>query len=863
MKKNLLLLFFIIASYPLLSQTITGKVSDTDGSPIFGAFIRELGTTNGTSTNFDGKYSIKLRNPTSTLEYIFAGHISQKIDFSGKTDLNVVLLESKLSSNDIVIVGSRLSNATKDYISPVPIDIITKQELTKFGQLDLNQILHFLIPSFNSNRQSGSDIADHLDPSSFRGLGPDQTLVLLNGKRYHQAAVIGTFGTRGRGNTLTDFNTIPVSSVERIEILRDGAAAQYGSDAIAGVINIVLKSNSTTLNANINSAISSENDGLMLNPSVNYGLKIGKNGFANITGELLTRDKTFRPIDKLADSVGAEIPRRLFGESSFQNASIYLNSEVNLNKKANIYIFGGYNNRSTEAQGFTYQSDSITDLIYTNKKGFEPLVVSNTKDYNLSFGLKYKLLKEWNLELNNTFGKNTIGLSVNNTINLSLLDQSPKDFYCGEYGFSQNTSSVQLSKNFKNTFEGISFAFGAEYRIDNYNISAGDENSWKNYATDNLDGIKGGSQNFPGIRPEFAINANRNNSSVYVDIETNFTKKWLLSTALRFENYSDFGSTFNYKIASRYQLFDFITLRSAFSTGFRAPSLAQIKYTTILNDIDFDSNLEEIISAEKIIPRNSDNITKNLGIPALKEETSNNISVGVVLKPSKKTTLMIDAYMVDVNNRIILTGTFKTDDKNILQPVLNSLNVSGAQFFANTMNTKTTGLDIMGKIESNVGKGTLTTSIAMNFNALRIIKINPVAALENQIENFVGERQKSLITHSAPNTKFHFILDYKNNKLTSNLRMNFFGGFGLVNYSTLKDDSEKTILNNYSDAYTLDLNVGYKLGNHLNLVIGTSNLLNTLPSNQNVNFTETGGRYESVQMGFGGRYLFGKLAISI
>ncbi|MBP6385340.1 MAG: TonB-dependent receptor [Pseudarcicella sp.] len=860
MKKILLLLILITVKNTLFSQTITGKVSDTDGSPIFGVFIREIGTSNGVSTNFDGKYLIKLRNPKATLEYIFAGHVSQKIIFNDKTELDVVLQESKLGANDIVIVGSRLSKSTKNNISAVPIDIITKEDLTKFGQLDLNQVLHFLVPSFNSNRQSGSDIADHLDPSSFRGLGPDQTLVLINGKRFHQASVIGIFGTKGRGNSLTDFNSIPVAAIERIEILRDGAAAQYGSDAIAGVINIVLKSTTNSLNANLNSMISSENDGLVLNPNINYGLKIGKSGYANITADFINRAKSFRTFEE-NEILKNELPRKYFGDASLQSPSFYANAEIALSEKSKVYFFGGYHSRNTEAHGYSYESDSTTDLVYTEGKGFEPLIKSNIHDYNFSIGYKYNVGKNWNLELNNTFGKNEIDLSVKNTLNQSLLGFSPTSFDCGGYRFSQNTTSFQMSKNFADILKGIGFAFGAELRSDNYEILAGEEKSWKNLYNGDLV-LKGGAANFPGIRPDFEINTKRNNSSIYADLETNITEKLLLSTALRFENYSDFGNTFNYKIASRYKFSNMIAVRGAYSTGFRAPSLAQISYTTVLNDIELEESSGEEITVERYIPRNSDKITKDLGIPQLKEETSKNISAGIVLQPSNKISLTVDAYVVNVNNRIILTGNFKNDDKQILQPVLEKFGANGAQFFANAMNTQTTGMDIVGKIESNLGKGTLTTSLGINFNNLKIIKVNPVEALGNQTENFVGERQKSLITHSAPGSKIHLILDYKKNKFTSNIRMNYFKGFGIVNYSSLKDDNSKLILNNYSDAYTLDANLGYKILNFLEVNLGASNITNNLPSTQNVDFTETGGKFESVQMGFGGRYFYGKLNFS-
>ena len=477
------------------------------------------------------------------------------------------------------IVGTRSPNRTVTE-SPVAVDVINISEIANsVGQVDINQLLQYAAPSFNSNKQSGADGADHLDPATLRGLGPDQTLVLVNGKRRHQSAHVNIFGSRGRGNTGTDLNTIPVSAIERIEILRVGASAQYGSDAIAGVINIVLKSsvnefnssvmtgayNATTptdINDYIDPAYNKKFDGEKMHLSGNYGVEIGDGGFLNMTIDYLKNEHTNRPSNPGHEDYEGLIWRRQIGLASGDNLATYFNAQIPLSKNANLYAFGGSNYRDTQAYAWTREADDSRNVPEIYPNGFDPKIKSIIGDKSFSIGVK-SILNGWNIDMNNTFGANNFHYLIDGTLNASLGASSSTSFGAGGYGLSQNTTRVTSSKYFENIMNGLNIAVGAEHRIERYNIFAGEEGSWKNYGVIDtvidgivtqvdIAGLAAGSQGFPGFQPSNELNAYRSNVGLYVDAELDINERLMIATALRAENYNDFGKTLNYKVASRY-----------------------------------------------------------------------------------------------------------------------------------------------------------------------------------------------------------------------------------------------------------------------------------------------------------------------
>jgi iron complex outermembrane receptor protein len=629
----------------MAQHTVTGTVKDANGEPLPGVNVIEKGTYNGASTNVNGAYSLKVSSPNATLVFSHIGYATQETALNGQTELNATLQEGFVQLGGIQVVGSRSYNRTVTE-TPVAIDIIEIRDvINHVGQIEVNQLLQYTAPSFNSNRQSGADGADHIDPATLRGLGPDQTLVLINGKRLHQSSLINIFGSRGRGNTGTDLNAFPTAAIERIEILRDAASAQYGSDAIAGVINVVLKSSVEEFTGNItagtnkadpgsdfNVLATEDYDGATYNMSGNYGVRIGNGGFANFTVDYLTRNNTNRPADPAVFS----IYRQEFGDAAADNFAGFVNAAIPITEQTSFYAFGGLNHRYTDAFAWTREADSERNVLAIYPNGFNPRITSNISDKSVSAGIRTKY-KEWNFDFNNTFGSNRFHYVIDGTLNASLQEKSPTRFDAGGFQLSQNTTGLNLSRFFPGVLQGANVALGVEYRIDNYEIFAGEEGSYVSYdANGNVvdhntpDSLKvfapngelrpGGSQGFPGFQPANELDETRTNLGGYVDAEFDFTNKFMVGAAVRFEDYSDFGSTLNGKLAARLKITNNVALRASASSGFRAPSLAQIYFNSTFTDFVAG------VPIDKLIAENNSPITRTLGIPELKEETSANAS---------------------------------------------------------------------------------------------------------------------------------------------------------------------------------------------------------------------------------------------
>lgn len=876
MKKTL---FTFIMALVCLNQcyaqlVIKGKITDENNELVIGATVYEKGTTNGAVSDLNGKYSIRYSQANAVIVFSYVGYEKTEIKVDGKTELDVVLKKgTDLAA--VEVVGSRKPNRTATETA-VAIDIIDVTQVTNTtGLVDINQLLQYVTPSFNSNKQSGSDGADHVDPATLRGLGPDQTLVLINGKRRHQSALINIFGSRGRGNTGTDLNAIPASSIDRIEVLRDGASAQYGSDAIAGVINIVLKSNVDEFTGNIIAGASTANppseyniksnkdyDGETTGANGNYGFQLGEKGFINFSLDYLKKKHTNRPADPLFYD---EIYRNQFGDAASENFGLYMNTVLPAGENSEFYAFGGYNYRSTDAFAFSRDAGSERNDTSIYPNGFDPEIQSVITDKSMSFGLR-SARNKWHIDINNTFGANRFHYFVDHTLNSSLVDKSPTRFDAGGFQLMQNTTSLNLNRNYENILKGLNLAGGIEYRIENYQIFSGDEGSYKNYGPaifsidstfDDLGNFvsldttlrPGGSQGFPGFQPGDEINESRTNVGAYVDAELDLTKKILVSAAARFENYSDFGSTINGKFAVRFKIIKWLSIRGSASTGFRAPSLAQLYYNSTFTDIVAGQAIDKIIS------RNNSPITRALGIPELKEENSLNYSAGIVFN-FRSISLTADFYQVTIKDRIVLTGAFSSDDPDI-GAALQALNVGAAQFFTNAVNTSTTGLDlVIAYSKVLASKHRIKISLAGNFNSMTIDKIFTNDKLKGKENTYFGLREQYFLLASAPKEKGSLAFDYSVNRFFASLHVNRFGEVKLINFFDNGDDvADEIEVDIYKAKHTLDLAIGYKL-NNVSLSLGANNLLNTYPDKHNPGYTESGGIWDAVQMGFSGRFMY-------
>lgn len=854
----------LVKSHKIL---IRGIVLSSDNAPLGGATVQEEGSLIGVTTNIDGIFEFEI-NQNNLVTVCFLGHNSKTVKLIANKFHTITLIAGQ-ELEEVKIVGSRNKNRVAND-TPVAIDFIDLEKTaSKSSQVELNQFLQYAIPSFNATKQSGADGADHIDPATLRGLGPDQTLVLINGKRRHQASLINLYGTRGRGNSGTDLNAIPISAIKRIELLRDGASAQYGSDAIAGVINIVLKDaddaltvNATTgfNNANSNLVFPNKVDGFTYKLGLNYGTKINKSGFINFTAEALSTENTIRP---------GTAAREKFGQAAVKNVSLFFNTEIPIDNNTKLYANGGFNHKNTEAYAFTRTPNSERNVLDLYPTGFNPLITSNILDNSFSFGIITEF-KEWNVDINNTFGRNNLHYFIKNTVNATLEENSPTEFDAGGHQLIQNTSSIDFSKYFLANSYGFNVALGLEYRLDKYKIFSGEEGSYSSYDINGevvnsktpgadysmYNGVvrPGGSQGFPGYSRDNEVDRNRSNFGFYLDTEIDFSKKFMIGAALRLEYYTDFGSTLNYKLASRYRITSKFNLRGSFSTGFRAPSLAQNYYNLTFTNFIGDTPTESILVA------NNSPTARKFNIDELKEEKAINFSLGLTTKVSETFNVTLDAYYVGIKDRIILSGNFDASDLG--------LGIDNVQFFANGVDTETTGVDLVLNWRKKMGNSVLSFDLSGNINYMTITNINNKMLQE---QTFFGEREQQFLLASAPKNKFNLGVNYQYKKVRFSLNFTRFSEIKLIDWQITQDisnfnNSKAERLEVATDIYqpriTTDLHFSYKINKIIKLQLGANNLLNIYPTKQN-DFTDSGGLWDATQMGTNGAFYYTKLNLKL
>ncbi|MBO9729425.1 MAG: TonB-dependent receptor [Chitinophaga sp.] len=835
---------------------------------------------------------IKILIPASFL--VLISHLAQ-----AQQDTAVLPAPAIRNLNEVVTVGTRSTGRTR-LNSVAPIDVFHLSKLQILApQNDLNQLLQYVSPSFNSNRQSSSDGSEHIDPASIRGLGPDQLLVLINGKRRHTTSLVNNQGTVGNGSVGTDLNAIPAAAIDRIEILRDGASAQYGSDAIAGVINIILKQNTHQLSAAITGGVTSRGDGGLGQLSLNYGTGLGKQGgYLNITGEAYQRGKTTRAQnnnliifdqssldnyfaydftndpaasrkydDDMLKQKGLKRDDFNFqiGDAQIKNGGVFYNLSLPFNNsKSEFYSFGGYSYR--QGQGFGFRrlpSDPSVNVYSIFPNGFQPTTDSRIHDRSIAVGLKHKL-GAWQADLSNTLGDNRFDYRVDHTVNASLKEASPTEFKAGGHEFLQNTTNLDFSRRFTQVAAGLNLAFGAEFRVDDYRIRQGEEASWKNYAlitnpdgtVTNPSGLAGGSQSFTGFSPENVIHKSRNNTGVYVDGELDVTSKWLVSAAARLEHYSDFGTALSGKLATRYKLSDVFNVRGAVSNGFRAPSLHQQYFSALSTDILPDNTL-----GQSGFFTNPSKVAIALGIPKLKQETSVNYSLGFTARAGNNFNISVDGYLTDIKNRIVLTGSFGFDANGeavpAIQHIINPLGASSARFFSNGIDTRTAGVDVVADYNLRRGPHSFNASLGFNYNKNKITgNLHIPAGLKGQEQIFFSPNDSILITEGTPRVKANLSLTYGYKKFSVLLRNVYFGEVSRNSfpYGEVQVHKGKVVT---------DLSLSYAL-KPVVITIGANNILDVFPDKQVYGNSYFGVfKYASVQMGSLGAFYFVRLGINI
>ena len=911
------------------AQKISGTVTDAaSGKPISGVSVIVKSTKAGTSTDASGKFSVTA-SPGDVLLISATGYgMMQATAGSGPVSIS---MQQQITGLETVFLGSRGGVRRVKTESPVPVDVIAVGTAAQLSaRPDLTSMLNYAAPSFNYNKQSGSDGADQIDLATLRGLGPDQTLVLINGKRQHQTAFVAIFGTRGRGNSGTDLNAIPETAIDHVEILRDGASAQYGSDAIAGVINLVLKKDVKKVHINLGTStyfdkkfnpafkkdlqnqyeFSHKFDGSAFNADINEGFALGKSkkGYINLSANYFTQSKTYRQVLDTnlthANALPINAGRRANGDASVTAGGGMYNLEAPIaSSGTTFYSFGGLNYKSSDAFAYTrsfhglnmlasarpqrFPTDANGNLIWVPSimksvptpgddpdTVYNPHIQTHITDYEMALGFRGKTKCNWDWDISNTLGKNDFHYFGDKTFNASLGAGGimRNHFDDGGFSFFQNTSNLDLNKSIPSVAAGLNLAFGAEYRFEEYNIYRGEAASYLNYDPSLTKAA--GSQGFPGFQPSDAVKADRVNLGGYTQVDLDVTKEWLLSGAVRYEHYSDFGSLATYKIATRYKVSPKVNIRASASTGFRAPSLQQINFSNTFTNVQGGNSFDV-----KIAPNYSP-ITKAAGIPKLKQEKSVNAGLGFTARPTPDFTVTVDGYYVQIKDRVVLSGQF--DNSNAaLAPILNQLNVAQAQFFANAVNTTNTGVDVILNYSHTCHPGrTFNALFAANLQHMKIDKINVPAALNNSFNEqqaFFSQREERFVLSSAPPVKLGLTLDYpvcRSFKVGTHIT--YFGKISLLGYGwnqpyppmVTLDDGSKDVLEefNYKAKAVADVYCSYKLCRHGTMYAGVDNVFNVHPTLGYVPGAklspydgETGGPWDAVQMGTNGMRPFIKL----
>jgi iron complex outermembrane recepter protein len=856
-------IFSPISALPMpisvIENIIMGSVSTGNGEALVGVNILIKGTTKGAVTDTEGRFKIAAEKG-DVLVFSFVGYETREITVTDNmTDVKVTMKDIE-NLSVVTVVGSR-GKARTDVERPVPVDVINAKELQITGQTELGQMAQFSSPSFNSAKYGINGVANYADPATLRGMSPDQVLLLVNGKRRHQFSALNLNVTLGKGTVTTDMNSIPSLAIERLEILRDGAAAQYGSDAIAGVINLGLNKsvgkgtfrtqigqNKTTVNG------VSVNDGAQYMASLNYGFSLGKEGsYLNatlsynqakgtqrsdpFTGRIYVAAGTAPTVSILKEdstraakgvwptsTSGTPFTVSTYGSNPLIAVQTFVNIGYPLSNEWSLYGFGGTSQKNVAAEGFfrnAIPTDANSNVaIYPN--GYDPDLPGVSKDYSGVVGVNRKLEGGWNMDFSTGFGQNALDLNASATTNPSLGAASPTSFYVGQSAFGQSTTEANFSKSMNiKGLKSFNLALGAQYRVDFFKLTQG---SLESYKEGPAVGKASGSSGRPGIAPSDETDVSRSNVGLYADVETDITNKFLVTTALRYEKYTGFADNISGKLAARYKITDNFSLRASLNKGFRAPSLQQIFNSTTTSTVQAGA-----IRQTKQLPSNDPRLAA-LGVEAPLAENSLNYNLGVTAKAGEKLLFTLDAYQIDITDRIIISEAFTTAAVPAVKTAFTGTSIQEVTFFTNQLSTKTTGIDFVTTFKHSFNEDSrFTATLALTANKTEItgVKATPSAltagAAKPEAILVIDTISRSLIETSQPRQKAILSLGYQWKKLNVTLRANHFGEvtawekspvfhrsqtFGsktifdaVVTYNVIKDLSISVGANNFTDVY--------------------------------------------------------------
>ena len=751
----------------------------------------------------------------------------------------------------IIVTGTRVSDRTVAESSS-PIDIITPETLVATGTTELATALARALPSLNFPRPSLTDGTDSVRPAQLRGLSPDQTLILVNGKRRHTSAILNVNGSQGRGSSPADLNAIPISAIARVEVLRDGASAQYGSDAIAGVVNLVLKSGAEGGSLNAQYGQYSAGDGKQTSVNGDVGFDLDGAGWVRLAGEYTDSDPTNRAGIDFRNPTDITYGRKnhRFGDPETSNARFFLNSGITLTENIDLYAFANVSNRDSESAGNFRQATNAANWREIYPEGFLPLIATTSKDTSLVAGVKGTTEGGWRWDVSGNYGSNSLSFDVNNSLNASLGPTSQTHFYAGQLRNKQTLVNADFAKYFEWGLP-TTVAFGAEYRDETYSIVAGETASYVIGPFPRA----GGAQVFPGFQPSDAGSHSRNNTSVYLEFDTDFSEKFNASIAARYEDYSDFGSTTSGKLSARYAFTDRYALRGTVASGFRAPSLAQQNYSTTSSVLTSGTIVET-----RTFPVNTA-VARAFGAEPLKAEESLSYSLGFVAQPTDSFTLSIDAYQIQIDDRIVLSENLTGIAVENYLTQLGFPGVRGGRYFTNAVDTRTRGVDLVANWHTQVGGGALDLSAGYNYNKTEITKTQPNPPELDALGGLqrLGRADTGRIEVGSPRDKFNLGANYAIGN------WNVRGGltrYGEVTVRQAVAANDQT----FSAEWVLDLGFDYKW-DKWTVSVGGDNVLNeypdlTIPTTWGNPATAPSGlfRYSSYSpFGFNGAFVYARV----
>ena len=830
-------------------------------------------------------------------------------------------VEEATGADAIIVTGTRRTDRTVAD-STVPVDVISGDALLNSGQTETNKLLNQLVPSFNFPQPSLTDGTDSLRPATLRGLAPDQVLVLINGKRRHQSALVNLNGSVGRGSTAVDLNTIPPLAIERIEVLRDGAASQYGSDAIAGVINVQLKKGmggraqatfgkyitemedvgqvdtvSLTTGLSDNPTITytgndrKRNDGDTYTFASNFGLPLGESGYLNLTAEYKDRSPTNRSgPDIRRNYFAAGDPREAtfnryahrYGDGVSKDLNFFVNAGYEFSDTAEFYTFGSYGVRDGNGAGFYRRSSDVrnrdwaastTTFIPIYADGFLPLIASTIVDISAAAGLR-GATSGWDYDLSVVYGSNRLDYTIENTVNTSLGGAaSARRFDSGGLRSGQTSVNLDLRRDLDiGIGQSVSLAFGGEYRNENYKIVAGELQSYVNGPFSAAPfNAAGGAQVFPGFRPANATDVSRDSFAGYVELDADLSDRLTLQLAGRYEHFSDFGDTVNGKAAARFEVIDGVALRGSVSTGFRAPSLAQQSFATTSTN-----NVGGVLIEIGTFPVTSP-VAIALGAQPLEPEKSVNLGAGVTFTPVSGLSITADYYNIQINDRITLTENLQGADVLALLTSAGVSGVSSARFFINGIDTKTTGLDIVASYRvPEFGFGQFRLSVGYNLNNTKITDRRVFSGFTAQ--RLFARQESFRLTDGQPKNKLNIGLDWDYDNFGLTLRTNRYGEVFLPSgFSTAANNNTIALAPGdvpgdifLSPKWVTDLEFRFKPVESVSIAFGANNLLDVYPDRLpfgtvdgvNYGFNNSFLPYSSQSpFGFSGRFVYGRVSI--